>query len=247
MAAKDSLQSIASPRLRKCRLDNRKEIVIKINLDMKEAEKEYEEYGMKEAENIIKSHNKSYKNKFAVNGPWALQQLIALKWIFVRFTLRGRIKRSFEKYKVKWKENNRGKTIFWLYRWEFIRLVFDAMVRAKDKFRDLTEIRYLWERCLVMDCQEPTVEGSVSVCDNIIAGRGAISDEQLLDDFVIKTNFKEFRDVDQELLGLCVRRWLSTHPSPICPRSKYKYSPTVDKIIGSGNDIQLDCNDDLEF
>jgi hypothetical protein len=118
------------------------------------------------------------------------------------------------------KQQYRNKPIYYLHRWEFIRLMFCIYGPQKKNSNSIKEILFLWERCLVMDCGEPSNEGSVSLLDDIIAGRGKLTDK-------------------------VVDLWLKNHPSPICQSSKYIHSPTVDKILYSRNIKEVTSNKDI--
>ena len=69
-----------------------------------------------------------------------------------------------------------------MYRWEFIRIIF----KLYSKSIDISECLYLWERCLVIDCGEPTNEGAVNILDNIINQKGKLSDDNFLSIYIIK-------------------------------------------------------------
>ncbi len=70
-------------------------------------------------------------------------------------------------------------------------------------------------------------------------------DDHLLDEYLIKALFTEFKTVDQELLQLACEMGLRRNPSPICPRTAYIYSPTVDKILFSRDTEEVECNENL--
>eukprot|EP01083_Nonionella_stella_P305859 1068646_1 len=203
---------------------------------LEDAENIFKLLGCKQLNVLINIHNRSYKEKYAVKKT-AIPQSIAVKNAFLKLTIRGTIYRSYAAYKILLRHCNRNKPIFYLFHWEFIRLLFTQLY----KYLKPTEFLHIFKRCLVMDCPEPSNEGSVSILDNLI--KGNILDEQLYDTFIIKCMFQEFTSKHSDLVSLIGDRWLNVHPSPICENSKYIHSPTVDKILYSRDDKS--CNAEI--
>ena len=133
---------------------------------------------------------------------------------------------------------------FMKFKWGRYNTVMSLLLKKEFMYHGVQDFAYLAEYFNSMMAPEAMQEGVFSVLKELLQRMGArmgIVDINLK--LKIKRRFrKEFSAKSTAFLKRVCGKWLDTHRSPFCPRSKKKVSTAVDRILSDPK-----CIIDLEY